>query len=188
MTNAGNVTLHNVSVTDPKAGATTCVATTLAPNASTTCNVVATYTVTQADVDHGSVDNTATAHGTPPSGPAVTATASATVPTPTRNPRLLLQKSAALNDVAGGTPGFADEGETIDYTFRVLNIGNVTITDIAVTDDLAGPVTCDVSTWPGSGCRQLCRHQPVHRHPSRLRRGRRPQHRRRPPEFSPATR
>ena len=146
VTNAGNVTLHDVSVTDPKAGATTCAATTLAPHASTTCTATATYTVTQADVDHGSVDNTATAHGTPPTGAAVTATDSATVPTPIRNPRLLLEKSATLNDVAGGTAGFADVGETIDYTFRVVNIGNVTVTDIAVTDDLAGTVTCDVTT------------------------------------------
>ncbi len=146
VTNAGNVTLHTVSVTDPKAGATTCAATTLAPHASTACTATATYTVTQADVDHGSVDNTATAHGTPPTGSAVTATDSATVPTPIRNPRLLLEKSATLNDIAGGTDGFADVGETIDYTFRVLNIGNVTITDIAVTDDLAGTVTCDVTT------------------------------------------
>ena len=146
VTNPGNVTLHDVSVTDPKAGATTCAATTLAPQASTTCTATEPYSVTQADVDHGSVDNTATAHGTPPTGTAVTATDSATVPTPVRNPRLLLEKSAALNDTAGGTDGFADVGETIDYTFRVLNIGNVTVTDIAVTDDLAGTVTCNVTT------------------------------------------
>ena len=153
VTNVGNVTLHAVSVTDPKAGATTCAATTLAPQASTTCTATATYTVTQADVDHGSVDNTATAHGTPPTGAAVTATDTATVPTPSRDPRLLLEKSATLNDVAGGTAGFADVGETIDYTFRIVNIGNVTVTDIAVNDSLLAAalptpisVTCDVTT------------------------------------------
>jgi hypothetical protein len=41
-----------------------------------------TYTVTQADVDSGSVSNTATATGTPPAGPAVTATDSETTPLP----------------------------------------------------------------------------------------------------------
>ncbi len=44
--------------------------TTLAPQASTTCT--GTYTVTQADIDAGSITNTATASGTPPTGPPVT--------------------------------------------------------------------------------------------------------------------
>ncbi len=47
----------------------TCPRTTLAPGESTACT--ATYTVTQADAAHGSLGNTATAYGTPPSGPVV---------------------------------------------------------------------------------------------------------------------
>ena len=68
VTNAGNVTLHSVSVTDPMSGlsAVTCTSSTLAPGASETCT--ATYTTTQANVDNGSISNTGTARGLPPPG------------------------------------------------------------------------------------------------------------------------
>ena len=68
VTNAGNVTLHGISISDPLVGlsAITGYATTLAPGASTTGT--ATYVVTQADVDRGSIVNTATVQGTPPVG------------------------------------------------------------------------------------------------------------------------
>ena len=62
VTNTGNVTLTAITVTDvltaPAGPALTvvCPVTTLAPAASTTCT--ATYTVTQADVDAGSIANT----------------------------------------------------------------------------------------------------------------------------------
>ena len=73
VTNTGNVTLHNVSVSDPLLGDLDCDAGTdgnqtsgftLAPGASLTCT--GTYTVTQADLDtngggDGDIDNTATA-------------------------------------------------------------------------------------------------------------------------------
>ena len=72
-TNTGNVTLHNVTVTDPLLADLDCDAGTdgnqtsgftLAPGASLTCT--GTYTVTQADLDtngdgDGDIDNTATA-------------------------------------------------------------------------------------------------------------------------------
>ena len=71
VTNTGNVTLTAVTVTDPMPGlsSVTCPLGTLAPGASETCT--ATYTTTQADVDRGSITNTGTASGTPPTGPAV---------------------------------------------------------------------------------------------------------------------
>src|SRR6201999_3500051 len=53
VTNTGNVTLSNVTVSDTLNGlsAVTCPVTPLAPGDSTTCT--ATYTTTQADVDAG---------------------------------------------------------------------------------------------------------------------------------------
>ncbi len=77
VTNTGNVTLRKVGVSDVMAppanranlSLVTCPRTTLAPGESTACT--ATYTVTQADAAHGSLGNTATAYGTPPSGPVV---------------------------------------------------------------------------------------------------------------------
>ncbi len=74
--NTGSVTLHKVTIADQlvapagPAVTVTCPTTTLAPGASMTCTSSA-YTVTQADVDAGSVANMATAHGTTPQGPVI---------------------------------------------------------------------------------------------------------------------
>ncbi len=106
MTNTGNVTLTAVGVSDPQVGPVTCPVTTLAPGASTTCTK--TYTLTQADVDAGSVVNTATASGTPPTGAAVTATDTVTT-TVTAAPAITLDKQA-------GTPSGSSAGSTIAYT------------------------------------------------------------------------
>src|ERR1019366_4849503 len=73
VTNTGTVKLDPVTVTDPMAGLSsiTCPSTSLAAWASETCT--ATYTTTLADLNAGSITNTGTATGTPPSGPNVTA-------------------------------------------------------------------------------------------------------------------
>jgi uncharacterized repeat protein (TIGR01451 family) len=71
VTNTGNVTLSKVTVTDiqiapagPLTSGPTCPQPTLASGASETCT--GTYTVTQADVNNGKVNDTAVASGTPP--------------------------------------------------------------------------------------------------------------------------
>ncbi len=130
--NVGNVTLSGVSVSDPKLGAITCPLTTLAPNTSTTCSK--TYTLTQGDVDAGAVNNSASASGTPATGPAVSASDSVTVVI-ARNPAITLDKRA-------GAASGATAGSTIAYSFVVRNAGNVTLSPIAVADPKAGPVTC----------------------------------------------
>src|SRR5262249_6666123 len=79
ITNTRNVTVDPVTLLDHRPGLQdlTCPDTSLAPGAHETCT--ASYTTTQADVDAGSITNTATATGTPPCGPPVTATSTATV-------------------------------------------------------------------------------------------------------------
>ena len=67
VTNTGNVTLASVSVDDPTLGPVNCPAPAapgLAPGASETCAASAAYTVSQANVDSGTVIDTATATGT----------------------------------------------------------------------------------------------------------------------------
>ena len=140
VTNTGNVTLTSVGVADPLPGlsAVTCPVTALAPGAATTCT--ASYAVSQDDIDTGSVVNTATASGTPPAGPPVTAVDVATV-TATPSPSISIVKSAA--------PATVDAvGDAVAYTFVVTNTGNVTLTSVGVTDPLPGlpPVVCPVTT------------------------------------------
>jgi uncharacterized repeat protein (TIGR01451 family) len=80
VTDTGNVTLHSVQVTDPMPGLSpvACSSAPLAPAAQETCT--ASYVTTVADVTAGHVSNTGNVTATPPSGPAVTASASLTVP------------------------------------------------------------------------------------------------------------
>ncbi|MGO9882449.1 MAG: DUF11 domain-containing protein, partial [Solirubrobacteraceae bacterium] len=66
VTNVGNTTLKTISVSDPTAGSVTCPPPAfpgLAPGSAETCTAAHQYTVTQADVDNGAVNDTATATG-----------------------------------------------------------------------------------------------------------------------------
>ncbi len=135
VTNTGNVTLDPISVTDAKVGTVTCPVTVLAPGASTTCT--ATYTLTQADVDAGEVVNTATASGTPPTGPPTTGEDTVTTPIPAA-PVITVDKQA-------GVPTGATAGSTIDYSFVVTNTGNVTLDSVSIADPKTGPVSCPVT-------------------------------------------
>jgi len=138
VTNTGNIKLDPVSVADPKVGDVTCAATSLAAGAWTTCTAAA-YPLTQADVDAGKVDNTATATGKGSNGKTVTDTDSRTVTVPAR-PAIELEKTAgAIQDVDGNGP---DAGDTIAYTFTVTNTGNVTLNPVTVADPKVGTVTC----------------------------------------------
>ncbi|MDT4891216.1 MAG: hypothetical protein QOE97_251, partial [Pseudonocardiales bacterium] len=131
VTNSGNVTMTGIGVGETAFSGTgtapvaTCPTDTLLPGATETCN--ATYTVTQADVDAGTITNTATATGTPPSGPPVTSPPSDATVTAPPAPALSLVKTANPTSVANA-------GDTVSYGFLVTNTGNVTITDPTVTE------------------------------------------------------
>ena len=73
-----------------------CPSTTLAKGASETCT--ATYTVTQADVDSGSVTNTATASANGPHSAVSSAVATVTVAANGATSSLSLAKSTTLPD------------------------------------------------------------------------------------------
>ena len=140
VTNTGNVTLASVGVSDPLPGLSTitCPVATLAPGVSTTCT--ASYAATQTDIDSGSIPNTATASGTPPAGPAVTATDDAVVTAPAA-PSITVDKSSSPLTVSAA-------GDVIAYSFLVTNTGNVTLASVGVSDPLSGlsAVTCPVAT------------------------------------------
>ena len=143
VTNTGAVTVSGVTVNDPKVGAVSCPTTTLNPAGSTTCTK--TYTITQADVNSGSVDNTATASGTNPSGGTVTSNTSSTN-TPTSTVATLTVDKSAGTPVDVNGNGRVDAGDTIAYGFLVTNTGAVTLTGVGVSDPKTAPVSCPVTT------------------------------------------
>ena len=149
--NTGTVTAAAIDVSDSLGDADaslTCVppeAFTLAPGASATCS--ATHTITQAEVDAGSVTNTASAAGTDPDGnPIVDDSDDPDDPTnvdpdgdgepddPTITP--LTQApglSVTKTDVIGGA---GNAGDTVNYSITVTNSGTVSVSAIDVTDSL----------------------------------------------------
>ena len=132
VTNAGNVTLHDVALTDARLGPVTCLAATLAPGAATTC--VAYHVTTQADLDAGQITNAAAVTGDPPSGPPVTDGGTAAV-TAVHAPAIALRKTAFPAQY--GAPG-----EHVTYTYTATNAGNVTLHDVTLADNHLGHVSC----------------------------------------------
>ncbi|GMA28798.1 beta strand repeat-containing protein [Arenivirga flava] len=147
--NSGNVTLTGVAITDQLAGlsalsyGTWPSGTTGTLQPGQTVTATATYTIKQADVNAGAVDNTATASGTAPSGTVVTNAASARAATAAAAPGLVVTKSGAL---ASGATGRAGDG--VAYTFTLRNTGNVTLTGVGVRDPLSGLSAITFGTWP----------------------------------------
>ncbi len=149
LTNTGNVTLTGngsgglFTVTDdhigsPAGTAFTCsAATSLAPLGTVFCT--ASYTITQADLDNGTVTNLARAHALFGSTPVNSLQAGQTA-VGTQTPSLTLVKSITSGD------HYTTAGETVNYSYLLTNTGNVTLTGIGggrftVTDNKA-TVTC----------------------------------------------
>jgi uncharacterized repeat protein (TIGR01451 family) len=161
VTNAGNVTLTGVGVNDDVLGTTTPVklttgptcqsvtggsacsgnSVTLSPGGSAT--FTATYTVTQADLDNGSVNDQATACNAnsttpPPANQTCGTSPPVTVPTPETG-SVTISKKASVSSVSA--PG------SVTYTFTVANGTNETLSSADVTDAIAqGTTTLSTST------------------------------------------
>ena len=143
VTNSGNVSLAGpFTVTDDKTTVTCPATLTLSVGADITCT--ATYTITQADIDAGSVTNVASASN----GTVTSNTATETV-TAAQGPALTLAKNA--------TPStYAAVGATIAYTYTVTNAGNVSLAGpFTVTDDKT-TVTCPPTPSLAVGAHITC--------------------------------
>lgn len=136
VTNSGDTTIDNLAVDDPKVGPVSCPVTSLAPGETVTCT--ATYTVTAADVAHGSIDNTATATGTSDGETVTSPESSESVPIQQR-PGIEVEKQVE-------TPGPYSVGQTVTYRYTVRNTGGVELTDVAVHDDHVQNITCESTT------------------------------------------
>src|SRR5690606_13833545 len=125
--NTGTGPIANLFVTEPLTGLSETIAS-LAPGASET--FTDTYTISQDDMNAGNLENTATASGLAPDNSTVTASATETI-SGSKQPGLTLTKTASPTT-------FSSVGQQITYTIEVENTGNVTMTNISVTDPLTG--------------------------------------------------
>ena len=131
VTNTGNLTLTAVGVSDmptPPAGGVTATCLTLSSPAGTCSGATTTlvpgqsavftgtYTVSQADVDHGSIADVAAADGTSPSDTPVTAPSNPVTVDVTQSGSLSIAKAADPTTVTAA-------GQAVDYTFTVTNTG-----------------------------------------------------------------
>ncbi|MFV1970058.1 MAG: LPXTG cell wall anchor domain-containing protein [Acidimicrobiia bacterium] len=138
VTNTGNVTISNVEVITDVGGPLTCVATDLAPGESTTCS--ATYSVTQVDIDIGSLDAIGSFSATPAQGGDLSATDTADV--------LLAHESELTVGLDASALTYDTVGMTIDLTVTVTNTGNTTVRDIDVAHDMSFGTPLDCGTTP----------------------------------------
>ncbi len=117
--------------------AVTCAATTLAVNASTTCTA-APHTITQADIDHGSVTSIATVSAV---AGAATVTSTATAVAVAVDAR-----SGLSVQVTGQANGAATVGDTIRWDIVVTNSGQTTVKGLAFASVSGATVTCPRTT------------------------------------------
>ena len=123
VTNTGNVPLAGpVTISDDRSTDENCTATSsLDPGDSITCT--ASYAITQADLDSGTVTNTATA-----SADGITSAPDSATVIAAQGPALVLAKSASPLT-------YAAIGQVIAYEYVVTNAGNVTLSGPFVIDD-----------------------------------------------------
>ncbi|SMG36795.1 DUF7507 domain-containing protein, partial [Sphingobacterium psychroaquaticum] len=151
VTNTGNVTLTNVTITDDNATVVGGPIATLAPGAVDGSTFTAEYTLTQADIDKGGVYNLATATGTDPDGSPVTETSTDPTPVDPNDPNhpgvdpgcptctiTVLPQTGEMEIIkTSSTSASYKVGDIINYTIVVRNTGNVTLHNIVVTDNNA---------------------------------------------------
>ncbi|KAF5436878.1 protein of unknown function DUF11 [Candidatus Methanophagaceae archaeon] len=137
VTNTGNVTLYNLSVSDDHYGVILLANTELEPGKSLT-NGTITHTVTKSDIQY--VTNTVTLNSTDPDNNPVNDTDTCTVKIEYTQD-ILIVKTASTNGVyPGSDPLTVDLGDTVTYWFNVTNTGDVLLTDVAVSDDHYGVI------------------------------------------------
>jgi uncharacterized repeat protein (TIGR01451 family) len=122
--------------------AATCPTADLAPREQLVCT--ASYTVTQADVDAGTLTNTAHADGTSPGGTTATSDPSTITLPQAANPALTLVKTAAPAVITAA-------GELIHYTYVITNTGNLTLTGVGIAEKaFTGTGATPVPDCPGA--------------------------------------
>lgn len=138
VSNTGTVSLSAPSVTTGSPGVSlpmwsNCPSAAFAPGATVSCSVV--YTVTQADVDHGSVTATVTASASDPAHAQVSSSASST------QVAIPVTATAAVISVSTSpvSPAAVVAGNPVGVSAQVKNTGTVTLGSISATVSSVSP-------------------------------------------------
>jgi uncharacterized repeat protein (TIGR01451 family) len=140
VTNTGNVTIGQpITINDDRTTDEACPAApaSLAPGETIMCT--ASYTTTQADLDHGFVTNVALATGKTPNRADVTSPTDTETVTAVQHPSIALDKTGTLDL---GADSIANPGDMITYSFKIVNSGNVTLSQLSVTDPMVAVISC----------------------------------------------
>jgi len=161
--NTGNVTLNDIVLTELVSGVTVLNPSgwtgPLAAGASNSTAFTATYALTQADIDRGNFANSAEVAGMGPGpggAPTRVTDISGTDITNDVPTDQLLTRTSALSIVKSHSAALSTPsapGDVITYSFVVTNTGNVTLTNVVVSDplaDLVMPVTTIATLLPGA--------------------------------------
>lgn len=161
ISNVGNVTLDDIVLTELMIGADVHVLNNwtgpLLPGQTESSAVTATYVLTQADIDRGLLENSAQVSGTGmgPNGPEQATDISGSDIANDDPTQLPLANSAAVTIVKSEVSALSTppvSGDVITYSFLVTNTGNLTLTNVVVTDPLPGldmPTTTIATLLPG---------------------------------------
>ena len=143
VTNDGEVTLDPVAVTGDVLGAITCPETALEPEEFMTCTLVGV-------AEFGHHMNSGKATGTPPG---TTPPVMASDPSHYFGylPMIDIEKATNGQDADTPTGPSIAEGGVVNWTYKVINTGNLLLTDIAVVDDQGVPVSCPLTMLPANG-------------------------------------
>ena len=139
VTNTGNSTLTNIVVTDPMVGLIISgnPIASLAVGASSSV-ITGTFTITQANIDAGSVTNSALATAKDPNGTDVTDISGTSNDDDDSTITIISQTSEIALVKTASVSGTGNIGDVITYIFTITNIGNTTLTNVVVTDPMVG--------------------------------------------------
>lgn len=147
--NSGDVTLTNIVAMDDVLGAIALDTMTLPPDltavgtavipASMTMGVL-TMTVTDEMAAAGSLANTVMVTGTSPAGADVTAVDTVSIDLIPAQPGIYVLKESDID--------LATEDDMVVYTYTVINIGNVPLTNIMASDDILGAIPLETTMLP----------------------------------------
>ena len=132
VTNNGNVTISGVKLNDSLTGDNWTLGD-IKPGEIVTRTT--TYTVTEADILAGKIENHAIAAGKDPNGNDITDEGEKTVTTEESKPHITVTKETTSTPKNGETYAL---GEKITYKITAKNTGNLTLKDVVVSDELTG--------------------------------------------------